>query len=505
MSTCRTSAALRAALLILLLCSLFSTTEAQVVREFQTTLGSTGEERGEGGIIEAVDGSLIIVGHSDSYGPDNDVYVAKLDPCGALIWARTYDINVDDYGTKIRESGIDNTFVVIGSTEHADGNADAFLLKIDQTGNVVWCKTYGRTNAAPGEMTPHDIGTNLRINSPDGTIYAVGYTRGEGADNFDAWAWSVGAGGGLIWSNMYGGDLDDRFDGLDWALDGDLVLAGSTLSYTPPNNDGQIFTVRINPPNGTVDWAFHRGGPGDQRVRSVAVNAVGPDMYLVGRDGIYEYAERISWATGLTAAERVIHHTDPDLLSALTEVVISDRHPYAVGYWTQSDGTLDMHVVDFPAGTMIPGMSRVYGGSAGDAGWGITRVYDPMAVYDSIAMVGTSTSFNPGTDNDIYVVAAYRDGVSGCNEADQPLVSFDPMYVSTPIELEPVPFDQCEARVIAAEQHDYRILCEACREEGGGTRGGAGDHIDLSGSNRAGGVRSTVVAARDGNGLPIEP
>ena len=105
-----------------------------------------GGERDEfaGGIAGTDDGGALIVGSSESYGEgDKNVYIAKLDKNGKLISAHTVGGVKDDVATAVTRTR-DGKFVMVGYREiERAGDADFFVMKMDQNGKQIWAKTYG--------------------------------------------------------------------------------------------------------------------------------------------------------------------------------------------------------------------------------------------------------------------------------------------------------------------------------------------------------------------------
>src|ERR1700719_3184028 len=63
----------------------------------------------------------------------------------AAQWARTYGGASDDRANSVQPTS-DGGFVVAGRTSSfGAGSADAWVLKLDASGNVIWQKTYGGT------------------------------------------------------------------------------------------------------------------------------------------------------------------------------------------------------------------------------------------------------------------------------------------------------------------------------------------------------------------------
>jgi hypothetical protein len=101
------------------------------------------------------DGNFIIIGDTRSSTKDvtknnggADLWTIKIKPNGDLIWQKSYGGTSFDVGRSIHKTS-DGGFLISGSSRSADnglnnkGQNDAWILKIDESGNQQWQKTIG--------------------------------------------------------------------------------------------------------------------------------------------------------------------------------------------------------------------------------------------------------------------------------------------------------------------------------------------------------------------------
>ena len=88
------------------------------------------------------------------------IYLLKINENGAIDWLQKYD---GYNGRSVRQT-TDGGFVVLGVETHKinESNGGALLIKTDDTGKIVWSKTYGSTNI--------DVGRNLQLTNDGGFI-----------------------------------------------------------------------------------------------------------------------------------------------------------------------------------------------------------------------------------------------------------------------------------------------------------------------------------------------
>lgn len=125
--------------------------------QWDKSMGGSATEYAQS-IIQTLDGGYIVCG--DTYSNDGDVsgnhgyadfWVVKLNAAGAIEWKKTLGGSQADNANKIIQTA-DGGYVVAGYTESNDedvtgfqGARDYWLVKLDNSGNLLWQKTFGTT------------------------------------------------------------------------------------------------------------------------------------------------------------------------------------------------------------------------------------------------------------------------------------------------------------------------------------------------------------------------
>lgn len=133
---------------------------------------------------------FIVVGWTESYGAGGrDVWAIKYMGYSTVAWERTFGGPGDDEGVDVIETR-DGDYVIAATTDSfGAGSTDGWLIAVDSSGEVVWQRTYGGSNA--------DAFTSIEQTADDGlvvsgvTSYALGDTRE------DAWVLRLGPDGDL--------------------------------------------------------------------------------------------------------------------------------------------------------------------------------------------------------------------------------------------------------------------------------------------------------------------
>ncbi len=117
-------------------------------------------------------GNIVLYGDPNSV---NGVFTVKYDSLGNILWARAalgaanedpHGIAVDGIGNSFITGDFTNSFIVFGNdTVHAVGVADIYLAKYDPNGNTVWAKSQG---GSEGDYT-YSIASSY-----NGDIYITG-------------------------------------------------------------------------------------------------------------------------------------------------------------------------------------------------------------------------------------------------------------------------------------------------------------------------------------------
>ena len=105
--------------------------------------GSDGTYAAARSVEQISDGDYVVAGYICEY--DCDFWVARTDESGNVIWENTFGGDGNDYLLSVKESS-DGNLILSGGTSSSeytpDGSYQAFLLKMDQSGEVIWLKTF---------------------------------------------------------------------------------------------------------------------------------------------------------------------------------------------------------------------------------------------------------------------------------------------------------------------------------------------------------------------------
>ena len=222
--------------------------------EWQSLYGDTRDEIANS-ISSASDGGFIIAGEITNENTGNSsCYLLKVNNNGEFEWDRSFGGSLNDQGFFLISAN-DGGFVITGVTRSQnDSSGDLWLIKVNNTGEILWEKTFGGEN--------FESGRSLQQTSDEGYII-VGQTESFGNGNSDAYLLKTDSQGNEIWSRTYGGSGTDQGRYVVETLDQGYIISGYTDSYG--SMGGFNFWLIKTDSNGDLEWQEYYGGSGDDR------------------------------------------------------------------------------------------------------------------------------------------------------------------------------------------------------------------------------------------------
>ena len=168
------------------------------------------------------DGGIAAAGYSDAGGETGyQLWVLRLDEHGKLLWERRLGHGLFDSATGIAPAP-DGGLMVAGITsEDAFRLDDIWLLRLDASGEIVWEKIL---------REPRRDGAWSLVATSGGRYAVAAATESRGAGSTDAWLLGIDDEGEVQWQQLHGGRLWDRPTAVAVTPDGGLALAGYTTS-----------------------------------------------------------------------------------------------------------------------------------------------------------------------------------------------------------------------------------------------------------------------------------
>jgi hypothetical protein len=185
-----------------------------------TRYGMSGSTVGNA-VRQTTDGGYIITGQAQIYGASIDVWLIKTNEIGDTLWTRTYGGSGHDKGYSVLQT-TDGGYIIVGETKSIGaGESDIWIIRTDHIGDTLWTRTYGGLSFDEGWCVDQ---------LSDGSFIVIGHTNSTGVDiyDYDAWLIKIDSSGDTLWTQTYGGSgFDQGFYGQQ-TTDGGYIFTGIT-------------------------------------------------------------------------------------------------------------------------------------------------------------------------------------------------------------------------------------------------------------------------------------
>ncbi len=345
----------------------------------------------------------------------NDVFIAKYDPNGNLLWAQNvggtagaldegYALAVDTSGNIALAGSFQNTAIFGTTTLTAGGTFEAFVAKLNSSGQFLWAKsTTGsgssvvQANGVTFDGSGNVISTGFFAGTVDfNTGSAVTTLPYSGSE--DIYVQKLDANGNFVWAESFGSPDIDQGQGIAADASGNLYITGTfsdTVDFNPAAGAAanltaggfeDAFLLQLNS-SGQFGWAKDLAVTGFNAARGTGVGLDGSGHVFVA--GYYQ--------------------------GALT------LDPIASGASLTSAGDFDVFVGEYStAGTFVAGQSA--GGANFDAEFGIgVNSSGQVAIagrYSGPAPFGTISL--PSQPNKSIFIAQLTGATTGTNGSAPP-------------------------------------------------------------------------------------
>jgi hypothetical protein len=228
-----------------------------------------------------------------------DIFIAKFDPLGNVLWAKSTGSNDNDFASSIDIDNFGNLYIV-GAFQNNDITFDTvtlkninwmdmFIIKMNSNGDILWAKSAG----GRGDDIPYDVTIDEQ-----GFVYVAGGFQSDTMyvetdtliqnGRVAAFLIKYDSDGNMIFTKSAGGNLDDRATGVAIDQSGNIYLSGFYESATIDFDAHQlttfgnfcVFLVKFNS-SGVAQWAKGAGGSLYDYGNAVDIDNNG-NIYLCG-------------------------------------------------------------------------------------------------------------------------------------------------------------------------------------------------------------------------------
>jgi hypothetical protein len=407
---------LRILCLLLLFSLLFVGSVGASAELWSQTCGGTEDDIAYS-LVATSDGGYIMTGYTGSFGAGGtDVWLVKTDGEGNMVWNRTYGGSNSEAGLSVQQTE-DGGYIVAGHTgwleelpyDKSDPfymipanrphefHFDAYLVKTDGDGNLLWNRTY----SSEGD----DYGHSVKQTS-DGGYVITGYTRAFGisggdSDDYDVWLFKTDENGDVEWSRTYGGAQNDRGESVQQTSDGGYIIAGE--------KGGDFWLIKTDS-NGYVTWNKTYGGNGGDHGVSL-IQASDGGYAIAGYTSSFGAGDNDGWLVktdpdGDMKWNYTYGGSESDIFWAVQQTVdvgyimAGNTRSFGIGVFGISSGWLVKTDGD---GNLL--WNRTYGGEVADGARSVVETSDGGYVF-----AGSTSSIGAG-NSDFWLVKTDAQGI----------------------------------------------------------------------------------------------
>ncbi len=358
--------------------------------------GQSGEQNGYGIAADSSSNVLVVgdIAGSANFGGGAltsagslDAFVVKLTPGGAHVWSKifgdaasqsAYAVAADGAGNALVTGRFSGTiaFGAAAADSHTSaGLSDAFVVKLDPAGNVLWSRSYGGAGADVGRSIAVDSLGNVLVTGDFAQTIDLGGGPLTSADVLDGFLVKLDPAGNHLWSKAFGGQYDDSGQGVGVDASNDVLVTGyfdeevgfgGALQSDGPSGGVDVFVAKLAP-DGSHLWTRSYGKDGmslTQKGFAIACDA-GGNVYFDG-----SFVDTVSFGAGTHVGQ------------GLEDIFVVKLDPAGNTIWSKAFGG---PAAEYPVGLAVDsGAHVIVSGSLGggvDFGGGGLEVDGPEDIY----------------------------------------------------------------------------------------------------------------------------
>lgn len=208
-----------------------------------------GDRADQGFYVETTsDGGYLILGETDSMGAGGrDLYLLRTDRDGTLVHETTYGGPRTEWAKDMIQLA-DGGYVLLGETNSYNEDFDVYVICLNADGTERWSKTLDTGRDESGTAILEAENGDLLV------LAVITYAGGEDQAYRDSRLYRLNKDGDVLWSELLRGEDKQAGDAMAWTHDGDLVIVGLSedLSAVTPLYD--FWLARVDADTGDLQW-----------------------------------------------------------------------------------------------------------------------------------------------------------------------------------------------------------------------------------------------------------
>jgi len=231
-------------------------------------------------IIKVSNGGFLYVVNDQN---EPGVYAIRLNEAGEEVWSRKFENNFSNF---IQQPSVAE-IIGVGFAIAVRGSGGRLIChKINYDGDLDWTKLFKGTGAANGNSVSPQSSI---IASSDNHLILVSASFSDSIENNNAFIVKINLSGNVIWSKSLGGDSPDLFRKVVETNSGDFIAIGYTESYG--EGEADILIIKFDKETGNIIYSKTYGLDDQQHVFSIKRGS-NDDFYIAGMTGALGGSER---------------------------------------------------------------------------------------------------------------------------------------------------------------------------------------------------------------------
>jgi len=193
------------------------------------------------------DGGFVILGSTESYGNgDSDIWLIKTDSYGSEEWSRTYGSGSKDIGQSILTTYDGGHLIGYKIESFGLGGTSIGLLRVDANGNELWTRTIGGSTAISSSSFQ-------KVSDDQYVMVCSRFNNGNNA--YDTYLIKINDSGDILWDKTYGGSNSDYGYSVINTLDSGFAILGSTHNFgNGSKNSSDIWLIKTDSEGFTIGF-----------------------------------------------------------------------------------------------------------------------------------------------------------------------------------------------------------------------------------------------------------
>jgi len=196
-------------------------------------------------VVEDINGGYTVLGSTHAKNRlDQDFWLVRYTATGDTLWMKVLGTQSNDYPSCMAQLS-NGSYILSGKIETDAKNHQAFILKTDENGNILWRKKYGNEKYKCVE--------NVIVTNTSEIIISGIKTTDTDVENI--WIAKLDSKGNTIWEKLIDEKRMASLQSLKHLPDESFVLAGSIKDKNVPN--ANLVVIRFSA-NGEKIWKYEQ-------------------------------------------------------------------------------------------------------------------------------------------------------------------------------------------------------------------------------------------------------